>query len=127
MSAALWYDRAYGNLDNTSDRTANTLVGGLPVAGQMSPYTKRYAKGPSGEWLDAFAFALFNIAGVAVSLKAGQHTVFWGDSMLANGTIHSLSYAQNSLDLWKALSSPGLEAKEVFRPRGGLTVHSQVT
>ena len=45
VSAAGWYDAAYGSLDNTNTATANTLVNGLPVAGELSPYTKRYAKG----------------------------------------------------------------------------------
>jgi hypothetical protein len=56
VSAAGWYDDAYGNLDNNNNVTANTLSGGLPAAGILSPYTKRYAKGLSGEFLDAFAF-----------------------------------------------------------------------
>ena len=56
VSAAAWYDFAYTSLDNHNDATANTLNNGLPVAGQLSPYTKRYAKGLSGEILDAFVF-----------------------------------------------------------------------
>ena len=36
--------------------TANTLVNGVPTAGVLSNYTSRYAKGPSGEPLDAFVF-----------------------------------------------------------------------
>ncbi len=125
FSAALWYDAAYNSLDDTSTATANTLVNGLPVAGQLSPYTKRYAKGLSGEWLDAFAFGNFDIFDVPVSVKAGQHTVYWGDSLLLGGAVHGISYAQNSLDLWKAFATPGAEAKELFRPRGGLTIQAQ--
>ena len=125
VSAALWYDAAYNNLDNSNNVTANTLVNGLPVAGQLSPYTKRYAKGASAEWLDAFAFANFDIAGIPFNVKAGQHTVFWGDSLLLGGAIHGVSYAQNSLDVWKGLATPGAEAKELFRPRGGLTLQAQ--
>ena len=127
FSAALWYDNAYSSLDNRNNATANTLVNGLPVAGQLSPYTKRYAKGPSAEWLDAFAFANFDIAGIPFNVKAGQHTVYWGDSLLLGGAIHGVSYGQNSLDLWKGLSTPGAEAKELFRPKGGLTLQAQPT
>jgi len=127
VSAALWYDNAYASLDNTNNATANTLVNGLPVAGMLSPYTKRYAQGPSGEWLDAFTFANFDVAGIPVNIKAGQHTVYWGDSLLLGGAIHGVSYAQNSLDIWKALATPGAEAKELFRPKGGLTIQAQPT
>src|SRR4029453_6848396 len=125
VSGAGWYDFAYSNLDNHNDATANTLVNGLPVAGVLSPYTKRYAKGFSGEFLDAFAFANFDVGDVPVNVKAGQHTVYWGDSLLLGGPIHGISYAQNPLDVWKGFATPGTEAKELFRPRGGLTLQAQ--
>ena len=82
-------------------------------------------KGASGEWLDAFLFGNFEVADVPVNVKAGQHTVYWGDSLLLGGAIHGISYSQNSLDVWKGFSTPGTEAKELFRPRGGLTIQAQ--
>src|SRR5215471_13255381 len=127
VSAAGWGDAAYGSLDDTFNATANTLVNGLPVAGVLSPYTKRYAKGVSGEWLDAFVFANLDVADTPVNIKAAQHTVYWGDSLLLGGAIHGVSYAQNPLDVWKGFSTPGTEAKELFRPRGGVTVQAQPT
>jgi len=127
VSAAGWGDAAYSGLDNNSNATSNTLINGLPVAGALSPYTKRYAKGVSGEWLDAFVFGNFDVADVPVNVKAGQHTVYWGDSLLLGGAIHGISYAQNPLDVWKGFSTPGTEAKELFRPRGGITLQAQAT
>ena len=121
-------DFAYSNLDNTNTATANTLVNGLPVAGALSPYTKRYSKGASGEWLDAFVFANFDAGDVPVNVKAGQHTVFWGDSLLLGGAIHSVSVraepARPAEGLHDARQS---EAKELFRPRGGITLQAQPT
>ena len=125
VSGAGWWDAAYNSLDNSNTATANTLVNGLPAAGVLSPYTKRYAKGASGEWLDAFTFANFEIGDIPVNIKAGQHTVYWGDSLLLGGAVHGVSYAQNSLDIWKGFATPGTEAKELFRPRGGLTIQAQ--
>ena len=107
VSAAGWYDFAYSSLDNTNNATANTLVNDLPVAGALSDYTKRYAKGVSGEWLDAFAFANFDVGDVPVNVKVGQHTVYWGDSLLLGGAIHGISYGQNPLDVWKGFATPG--------------------
>jgi hypothetical protein len=75
VSAAGWYDHAYGNLDNKLDATANTLRKGLPVAGELSNYTNRYAKGVSGEILDAFVFANFDAGEVPISIKAGSTRV----------------------------------------------------
>ena len=127
VSAAGWWDPAYNNLDNTNTATANTLDNGVPVAGALSPYTKRYAKGASGEMLDWFTFANLDVAGVPVQVKAGQHTVYWGESLLLGGVVHGIAYSQNSVDVWKGLATPGTEAKEVFRPRGGLTIQAQPT
>jgi hypothetical protein len=125
VSAAGWVDGAYSSLDNTNTATANTLQNGLPVAGALSPYTKRYTKGPSGEILDAFVFGNFDAGNVPVSIKAGQHTAFWGESLLLGGAVHSVSYSQYSLDLQKGFMTPGSEAKELFRPRGGITMQVQ--
>ncbi len=127
LSAAAWQDWAYNSLDGKSTATANTLVNGLPVAGKLSDYSKRYAKGLSGEMLDWFAFGNFDVAGMPVSIKAGQHTVYWGESLLLGGLIHGIAYAQNSVDQWKGLATPGTEAKELFRPRGGVTAQIQAT
>ena len=125
LSGAAWYDFAYQSLDNTNTATANTLVNGLPVAGQLSLYSKRFDKGFSGEFLDAFVFANVDVAGMPTNVKAGQHTVFWGDSLLLGGAVHSVSYSQNPLDLQKGFTTPGAEAKELFRPRGGITLQVQ--
>ena len=76
--------------------------------------------------LDAFVFGNFDIAGVPVNVKAGQHTVYWGESLLLGGRCTGLP-TQNSVDQWKGLATPGSEAKELFRPRGGLTVQAQAT
>jgi Protein of unknown function (DUF1302) len=127
LSAAGWYDAAYSRLDNTSTATANTLVDGLPVAGALSPYTKRYAKGASAEMLDWFVFGNFDVGGVPVSARLGQHTAYWGESLLLGGLIHGIAYSQNSVDAWKLQATPGSEAKEFIRPRGGLTIQAQPT
>jgi hypothetical protein len=99
----------------------------LPVPGSLSPYTKRYAKGPSGEILDAFAFANFDAGNWPVNVKAGQHTVYWGESLLFGGAIHGISYSQNSIDAWKAFATPGSERRSCSGPRGGLTIQAQPT
>jgi hypothetical protein len=125
VSAAAWGDEAYNHPDGTNTASANTLVNGLPVAGALSPYTKRYARGVSGEMLDWFTFGNFDVGDIPVSVKVGQHTVYWGESLFLVGLVHSIAYSQNSVDQWKGLATPGSEAKELFRPRGGVTVQAQ--
>lgn len=127
VSAAGWYDGGYSNLDNDNLATENTLGSNhLPQYG-LSDYANRYAQGPSGEFLDVFAFARFNIGNAPVNIKVGQNTVYWGESLLLGGAIHGISYSQNPIDIWKGLATPGAEAKELFRPRVGFNIQSTVT
>ena len=128
VSAASWWDPGYSSLDNKSLQTSNNLdqATGLPVLG-LDPHSKRYAEGPSAEFLDVFAFAKFNVGEARVNLKLGQTTVYWGEGLLLGGAIHGVSYSQNPIDVWKAYATPGAEAKELFRPRVGFNVQSQVT
>src|SRR4030095_5187339 len=51
VSAAGWWDPAYGTLDNTSTQTSNHLIFGRPALG-LPDYTDRYAKGASGDFTD---------------------------------------------------------------------------
>ena len=126
VSAAGWWDPGYQSLDNTSVSTQNTLSGGLPTLG-LSDYSKRYAEGPSGEFMDWFVFSQFNVGDAPVNVKVGQTTVYWGESLLLGGAVHGISYSQNPIDVWKGLATPGAEVKELFRPRLGFNVNSQVT
>jgi hypothetical protein len=116
VSGAGWYDAAYsGTLDNTSLATTNHLVNGQPALG-LSDYTKRYYEGPSGEVLDAFVFGGFDVGSMPLSLRLGRHTVNWGEALLGGGAIHGITYGQAPLDLAKSFASPGIEAKELYRP-----------
>ena len=127
VSASGWYDQAYrGGFDNTSVGTSNHLKNGTPATG-LSPYAKRYYAGPSGEFLDAFVFGTFDLGGVPVSARAGRHVVTWGEALLGGGATHGVGYAQSPLDGAKALSSPGIEAKELFRPLTQLSTSVQAT
>jgi len=127
VSAASWYDHAYaGSLDNTSVATSNHLVNGEQALG-LSDYTRRYYRGPSGEWLDAFVFGTLDIGSMPLNVRLGRHTVYWGESLLGAGAIHGMAYGQAPLDLGKAQSTPGIEIKELFRPRNQVSAQLQAT
>lgn len=117
VSGTAWYDHAYRSLDNRNAATANTLDDGVPAPGMLSPYVDRYAHGPSGELLDAFVFMRGDIGQIPVSVRAGKHTVYWGESLFGGSAVHGTSYGQYSLDLWKAMATPGIAAKELYPPR----------
>jgi hypothetical protein len=126
VSAAGWYDAAYGDESRTNP---NLPFRNIPsyVNRQYSSTVKRFYQGPSGEVLDAFVFTGFDAGSVPVSLKAGSHTIYWGESLFLNGNLNGIAYAQNPLDLQKGFATPGTEAKELFRPLNQISGQAQVT
>lgn len=126
VSGAAWYDGAYGD---TSRSNPNPPLVNIPsyINHEYSDYTKRLYRGGSGEFLDAFVFGSFDAGNVPVKAKLGRHTVYWGESLLLGGNMHSVAYAQNPLDLQKGFATPGTEAKELFRPLNQLSVQAQVS
>ncbi|MDD2735512.1 MAG: DUF1302 domain-containing protein [Desulfuromonadaceae bacterium] len=125
VSGAFWYDQRYrSGWDDKSGATSNHLVNGIQAPG-ISNYADRYFSGPSGELLDAFAFGKVKLGWIPVNIKAGRHTVIWGESMLGISGAHSISYAQSSMDFGKALMQPGVELKELFRPRAQISMQAQ--
>lgn len=129
VSANSWYDHAYEGVGSTNPST-NQLDNGKPSANHQSGYVDRYYNGPSAEFLDAFVFGSTEIGDESLlSGKLGKHNVYWGESILAFA--HGNSYGQAGLDLTKALTVPGTEAKELFIPRKqlstSLTVNPELT
>jgi hypothetical protein len=126
VSAAAWYDGAYSG---TSRSNPNPPLAAIPsyIGHAYGPYVKRFYRGGSGEILDAFVFAGADLGDVPVRAKLGRHTVYWGESLLLGGNLHSVAYAQNPLDLQKGFATPGVEAKELFRPLNQLSVQAQVS
>lgn len=121
VSAAGWYDQAYDNRSVTS-----------PAGGMTSYYNNeynstvsRYVNGPSGEFLDAFVWSNFNLGAVPVNVKLGRHSMAWGEGLLIGA--HAVSYSQAPIDGAKAVSSPGIETKEVFLPVNQLSFKAQLT
>ncbi len=126
VSAAGWYDGAYGD---KSQSNPNLPFRSIPsyVGNEYSNYVQRFYAGPSGEVLDAFVFGTFDLGAVPLSVKAGQHSIYWGESIFLNGNLNSIAYAQNPLDLQKGFATPGTEAKELFRPLNQVSATAQVT
>jgi len=126
VSAAGWNDGAYGS---DSKSNPNLPFRNIPsyVGNHYTNYVQRFYAGPSGELLDAFVFGTFDLGDVPLSLKAGQHTIYWGESLFLNGNLNSVAYAQNPLDLQKGFATPGTEAKELFRPLNQVSATAQVT
>ncbi len=124
VSAAAWTDFRYlQGFDNSSASTYNQIVNGHPAVG-LSEFGDRHFES-GGELLDAFAFAKYDAGSIPIYFKVGRHMNFWGEALLS--AFHGISYSQGPLDLAKATSQPGVQAKEVFRPENQFSFSTQVT
>lgn len=125
ISGAAWYDHAYKDSDHPSDRRY-TWASPSVQPGEYTDDAKdlHYA---GGELLDAFVFANFDIGETSLGIRAGRHTIYWGNSLLAGGAIAGVGGSMAPLDFSKAFSVPGTEAKELFMPYGKLSAVYQVT
>ena len=122
VSAAVWGDAAY------SDRGSQNPAFGSNTSypnNEYTNYVKRFYSGPSGEFLDAFAYGKFDLGGAMTDVKVGRHAILWGESLFGN--THGISNSQAPNDGRKGLSSPGASAKETALPIGQISVQSQVT
>ena len=126
VSAAGWYDDAYGSVSQTNPRPPLSNIPSY-VNKRYSNYTQRYYHGPSGEVLDAFLFGGVDIGEVPVNAKLGRHSLYWGESLFLAGNLHGVAYSQNPLDLQKGFATPGVEAKELFRPLNQVSAQAQLT
>lgn len=124
VSASVWYDKAYDDHRVTSPAAG----GAIPTSyfnNQYNGTVSRYVNGPSGEFLDAFVWSNLDLGVVPVNLKLGRHSIVWGEGLLLGA--HAVSYSQAPIDGQKAVSSPGIETKEVFLPVNQLSFKAQVT
>lgn len=111
LSAALWYDGAYGSTSRANPAIAERNIPG----GQFGDYVRRYYQGPSGEFADAFVWSNIELDnGWDASLKFGRHALLWGVGLFGN--THALSYAQAPSDGLKSAQAPGASAKETALP-----------
>jgi len=127
ISGAAWYDQRYQDpLGNDSVATSNHIVNGRQALG-LGDNTKRFNAGPDAELMDAFVFGKVELGPVPLTVKAGRHTIFWGEALLFGGAINGISYSQMPIDAAKGFANPGTEAKELFRPLYNISAQAQLT
>lgn len=126
VSGAAWFDGAYSNeIAGDAALDASGLgMGAGRTGGQYARFTKRWNRGPSGEFLDAFVFTKVDVGDVPINFKLGQHNIYWGESLFS--AVGGIAYNQGPLDFRKALANPGVEAKEIFKPLNQLSWSAQL-
>lgn len=125
ISGSAWYDQAYKDSDNDEDLYLTWASPSVEPGNYTDEAKDLHYKG--GEILDAFVFANFDIGDTALGVRAGRHTIYWGNSLLSTGAISGIGGAMAPIDFSKALAVPGSEAKELFMPTAKLSTVFQVT
>lgn len=119
LSGAAWYDSIYRN-HNDND-TAGIFGPGTSAvnsshvssAQEFTSYTKR-VHGGDEELLDAFVSSKFSIGDRVGTVRIGQHSVVWGESLFFGD--NAIAGAMSPIDVAKAVSVPNLRFQEVLRP-----------
>lgn len=111
LSGAAWYDDVYNRRnDNDSPATSNRFSG---PHDSFNP-TTRTMHGRNAELLDAFVFGGFDIGGTRLNLRAGQHSLLWGESLFFGS--NAIAGAMAPVDVIKLASVPNTQFKEAILP-----------
>jgi hypothetical protein len=128
VSAAGYYDSVY----NTGNDNPGFAGGAFPntLSVPASQFTKgtRDLHGRKAEVLDAFVFGKFDLGEMSATVRAGRHSVLWGESLFF-GT-NAIAGGQQPFDVVKLLSVPNTQFKEAIRPvpqiSGQLQINSNI-
>ena len=122
VSGAGWYDSVYHrSTNNDSPFTYN------PVSVPNSEFTAATRKlhGGKVELLDAFIFGRGHIGDSSWSVRAGRHTLLWGESLFFGE--NGIAAGQAPRDIIKLLTVPNSQVREFLRPLGQVSGQLQVT
>ena len=120
FSAAAWYDAAYsGKSDATDGFNSQTPTNEFPEQ------TRRIA-GRKAEVLDAFVFGGWDLGeGRKLTTRLGRHALQYGESLFYGD--NGIARAQGPIDIFKLLSSPNAQFKEIVRPVPQVSAQLQVS
>lgn len=111
VSGTAWYDTVFNqSTDNDSPATFNPRsVGSTAFVPAV-----RDLHGRNAELLNAFVYGAFDLGALPVALRAGRHTVVWGESLFfaENG----VAAGQAPVDATRAASLPYARAADVYLP-----------
>lgn len=120
ISAAAWYDAAYRGTTDAAE----------PMNGQRPfnefPERTREIAGRKAELLDAFVFSGLDLGeGRRLTVRAGRHALQYGESLFFGD--NGIARAQGPIDIFKLLSSPNAQFKEIIRPVPQLSAALQLS
>ena len=124
VSASLWYDAAYSGKTRSNPAMNGPAFITAPNYrnNDFSPYVKRYYRGPSGEFGDAFVWMNVPTDRGTANVKVGRFGVQWGEAIFPAAAANSVGTSMSPSDAAKAAASPGATAKETLLPLSQILV-----
>jgi hypothetical protein len=114
-----WYDSVYNKSnDNDSGFSHNQSV----AADEFNSETEE-AVGKDLELLDAFGFYKSELGDMPASVRLGQHTVIYGETLMSGA--NGIAAAQGPVDIVKAATVPGAQVKEFLLPTNQISMTLQ--
>jgi hypothetical protein len=126
VSGAAWYDDVY-NRSNDFPLSAVSPVSPQhrSVAYNEFPEETRNVMGRKAEILDAFIHGRFTAGEVPVTVRAGQHTLVYGESLFFGN--NGIAGGMAPLDIVKLVGVPSSQFKEILRPVNQVSAQAQLT
>lgn len=124
VSAMAFYDTVY----NTSNDNPGFVGGAFP--NQTSVAYKKFTKatreqhGRDVELRDAFVFGSFDLAGGPMTVRLGQHSLVWGETLFF--AFNGVAGAQSGFDIPRLLGDLTAEAKEFVLPAPQVSAQWQI-
>jgi len=112
VSATGWYDPVYQR-HNDNPGTPGSSHNIPTPANEFSDDTKHDA-GRDLRLMDAFVFFKGHLADMPASVRLGQHTVIYGETLMSGS--NGIAAAQGPVDIVKAATVPGAQVKEFLLP-----------
>ncbi|MEJ8814682.1 DUF1302 domain-containing protein [Variovorax ureilyticus] len=124
-SAAGWYDSVYNHPNDNPGFAGGAFPNQISVPYNEFTGATRDIHGRKAETLDAFAFAGFDLGSTSGTVRLGQHSLVWGESLFFGG--NAIAGGMNSVDVIKLTSVPNTQFKEAIRPIPQLSGQLQFT
>ena len=124
MSGAAWYDKVYNRSNDNPGFADGAFPNQVSVPPDEFTDATRKLHGRSAEVLDAFVFGQFEVGDTSASMRAGRHSLVWGESLFFGA--NAIAGGQMPVDAIKLVSVPGTQFKEAIRPVGMVSGQIQV-
>lgn len=125
FSAAGWYDTVYNRRNDNPGFQGGAFPNQVTVPYNEFTGPTRRLHGREAEVLDAFAFGGFDIGNASGTVRLGQHSLVWGESLFFGG--NAIAGGMNPVDVIKLSSVPNTQFKEAILPVPQFSGQLQIT